>query len=88
MELKNWPLFFIWFISICGGLGFIWSINPEDWNFKSLSVFKIIIILILVALLAFLCFLFVDNFDYVRHFIKGTSNYDLLLKKVSTIRAV
>ncbi len=71
MELKNWSHYFIWFISICGGLGFIWSINPEDWNLKSLTTFKIIIILIIVAILAFLGFLFVDNFDYVRHFIKG-----------------
>lgn len=73
MELKNWSHYFIWFISICGGLGVTWSINPEDWNLKSLTAFKIIIILIIVAILAFLCFLFIDNFDYVRPFIEGAS---------------
>lgn len=81
MELKNWSHYFIWFISLCGGLGFIWSIYPEDWNLKSHTAFKIIIILIMLAILAFLGFLFVDNFDYVGHFIKGDSKIPMELDK-------
>lgn len=71
MELKNWPHYFIWFMSMCVGLGAIWFINPEDW--KSLTAFRLIIIVIMVAILAFIIFVFVDNFDIVWNFIESNS---------------
>lgn len=35
----------------------------------------------MLAILAFLGFLFVDNFDYVRHFFKGDSKIPMELDK-------
>lgn len=76
MELKNWSQFFIWFISICAGLGALWFISPEDWNYKNLSLLKIIIILIMIAIVAFIAFLLFNNFDVIRNFVKFHSNIE------------
>lgn len=59
MELKNWSQFFIWFISIWCGLGVVWILDPEGWELKKVSIFKISII---VAIVSYIAVLFVENF--------------------------
>lgn len=59
MELKYWSQFFIWFISIWCGLGVVWLLDPEGWELKKVSIFKISII---VTIVSYIAVLFIDSF--------------------------